>query len=238
MAIVTALAIETDMAIMTALIMTVLAIETDMVIVTVLAIKTDIHGYRDRPGHQNRHGYRDRTGLETDMAFVTALVIETDMAIVTALVIETDMAIVTVLASKPTFIFPELNRVSNTRNAFQGSKELQSSKWRSSRRPSWLGTLCRVVTLLVTVETSDMTQVLASRAGNVGGIDIGGWGRTRVVLSPLVFQATLSLLLLPSFLVRGLAILRTREMWVREVWGLVLSLFGGGGSLILGFPSR
>ena len=68
-----------------------------MAIVTILAIETDIHGYRDR------------TGLETDMAIVTALVIETDMAIVT------------VLASKPTFIFPELNRVSNARNSFEGS---------------------------------------------------------------------------------------------------------------------
>ena len=43
------------------------------------------------------------------------------------------------------------------------------------------------MTLLVTVETGNMTQVLASRAGNVGGIDLGGWGGTRVVSSPLVF---------------------------------------------------
>ena len=65
------------------------------------------------------------------------------------------------------------------------------------------------MTLLVTVETGDMTQVLASRAGNVGSIDIdfGGWGGTRVVSSPLVFQPTFFLLLLPSFLVGGLAIL-------------------------------
>ena len=41
--------------------------------------------------------------------------------------------------------------------------------------------------LLVTVETGDITQVLASRAGNVEGIDIGGWGKTRVVSSPLMF---------------------------------------------------
>ena len=33
-----------------------------MAIVTALAIETDIHGYRDRPGHRNRHGYRDRPG--------------------------------------------------------------------------------------------------------------------------------------------------------------------------------
>ena len=31
------------------------------------------------------------------------------------------MAIVTVLALKPTFIFPELNRVSNAKNLFQSS---------------------------------------------------------------------------------------------------------------------
>ena len=52
----------------------------------------------------------------------------------------------------------------------------------------WLGTLCCVVTLLVTVETGDMTQVFESpigSAGNVGGIDLGGWDRTRV------FQARL-----------------------------------------------
>ena len=47
------------------------------------------------------------------------------------------------------------------------------------------------MTLLVLVETGDMTQVLASRAGNVGGIDIGVRDRTRVVLSPLVFTVSL-----------------------------------------------
>ena len=82
-----------------------------------------------------------------------------------------------------------------------------------------------------------MTQVLASRAGNVGGIDIGSWGKTRVVSSPLVFQVTLSLLLLPSYLVGGLAIFGTRGMWMQGVWGLVLSLFGGGGGLISRIPS-
>ena len=89
------------------------------------------------------------------------------------------------------------------------------------------------MTFLGTVETGDMTQVLASRAGNVGGIDIGAWGRTRVVSSPLVFQATLSLLLLPTFLVEGLAILGPRGMWARGMWGLVLGLFGGGEGLVL-----
>ena len=54
----------------------------------------------------------------------------------------------------------------------------------------WLGTLCHVVTLLVIVETGDMTQVFESpigSAGNVGGIDLVGWDRTKVVSSPLVF---------------------------------------------------
>ena len=62
-------------------------------------------------------------------------------------------------------IFSDSNRVSKTRNASQGSKELQSSKWRSSRLSLvfWgvsvlpqLKTLCRVVTLLVIIETSDL----------------------------------------------------------------------------------
>ena len=50
-----------------------------------------------------------------------------------------------------------------------------------------LGTLSRIMALLVRVEAGDMTQVFASRAGNVGGIDHGGWGGTRVVSSSLVF---------------------------------------------------
>ena len=40
----------------------------------------------------------------------------------------------------------------------------------------WLGTFCRVIAFLVAVETSEMTQVLVSYTGNVGGIDTGGWG--------------------------------------------------------------
>ena len=58
----------------------------------------------------------------------------------------------------------------------------------------WLGTLCHVVTFLVTVETGDMTQVFESpigSAGNVRGIDLGGWDRTKVVLSTLVFIESL-----------------------------------------------
>ena len=38
-------------------IVTLLAIETVMAIMTILAIETDIHGYRDRPSHQNRHSW-------------------------------------------------------------------------------------------------------------------------------------------------------------------------------------
>ena len=67
---------------------------------------------------------------------------------------------------------------------------------------------------MVTVKMGDITQVLASlngRAGNAGDIDIGSYDRTRVVLNLVVFQAILSLLLLPSFLVGGLAILPKRK---------------------------
>ena len=65
------------------------------------------------------------------------------------------------------------------------------------------------MTLLVTVETSNMSQVLASHPGNVGEIDFGGWGGTRVVSSPLVFQTTLLLSFFLSFSVRGFSALRT-----------------------------
>ena len=89
MAIVTALVIETDMAIATVLtskptfmaIVTILASKpTFIAIVTALVIEIDIYSYCDR------------TGLETDMAIVTALAIKTDMAIMT------------VLASKPIWL--------------------------------------------------------------------------------------------------------------------------------------
>ena len=39
-----------------------------------------------------------------------------------------------------------------------------------------LGTLYHVVTLLVIVETGEMTQVFASRTGYLGSMDTGGWG--------------------------------------------------------------
>ena len=97
------------------------------------------------------------------------------------------MAIATVLASKPTFIFPELNRVSNARNSFEGSlrgtvhvslinAEVAKTVTSLLRCCLLLKTFCRVVTFLVAVETSEMTQVLASHVGNVGGIDTGDWG--------------------------------------------------------------
>ena len=57
----------------------------------------------------------------------------------------------------------------------------------------WLRIFCRIVTLLVTVEISDMIQVFESPIGSVakvGGIDIGGLGRTRVVSSQLVFTVS------------------------------------------------
>ena len=94
------------------------------------------------------------------------------------------------------------------------------------------------MTLLVTVETGGMTQAQASRAGNIGGIVIGGWEGIRVVSSLLVFQAMLSLFFLLIFLVGGLAILGMREMWGREVWELILSFFGGGRSFVLRILSR
>ena len=64
-----------------------------------------------------------------------------------------------------------------------------------------------------------MTQVLARLTGSQGG--------GRVVSTPLMFQATLFLLLLPSFLVGGLAILGPQGMLVQGVWGLVLGPFRG-----------
>ena len=74
-------------------------------------------------------------------------------------------------------------------------------------------TLCRIVTLLVIVETGDMTQVLASRAGNIGRMVMGGWEETGVVSSPLVFQTTLALFFLPSLLVGGLVTLPHYSIW-------------------------
>ena len=36
--------------------------------------------------------------------------------------------------------------------------------------------ICRIVTFLIAIETSEMTQVLASHTGNHEGIHTGGWG--------------------------------------------------------------
>ena len=58
------------------------------------------------------------------------------------------------------------------------------------------------MTILVTIETGDMAQVLASRTGFVGGMDTDGWGG----VFPSLFLTTVFLFLLPSFLVKGLAI--------------------------------
>ena len=54
-------------------IVTVMAIETDMAIMTVLAIKTNIHGFCDHLGHQNQYDYYDRTGPKIDIAIVKLL---------------------------------------------------------------------------------------------------------------------------------------------------------------------
>ena len=69
------------------------------------------------------------------------------------------------------------------------------------------------MTFLVTIETGDMTQVLASHAGNVGKMVMGGWEGTGVVSNPLVFQATLALLFLLSLLVGGLVTLPHYSIW-------------------------
>ena len=64
------------------------------------------------------------------------------------------------------------------------------------------------MTLLVTIETGNMAQVLASRTGFVGGIDTDGWGG----VFPSLFLTTVFLSLLPSFLVGGLAILGPQRL--------------------------
>ena len=147
-----------------------------MAIVTALALKTDIHSYHDRLdprnrhsycdclGHQNRHGYRDYTSYPNRRSWLS----------------------LPYQPSTPTFIFPELNRVSNARNLFKDSLQgtVHISLINARLSPvlcviifPCLRTLCHVLTFHVIVETSDMAQVLASRVGNVCGIDMGGWGR-------------------------------------------------------------
>ena len=63
-------------------IVTLLAIETDMAIVAILVINTNIYGYCDRPGHQNQHSLLLRPSWPskpTFMAIVIVLAIETDI---------------------------------------------------------------------------------------------------------------------------------------------------------------
>lgn len=55
-----------------------------------------------------------------------------------------------------------------------------------------LGILSGIMILLVTVEKSNMTQVLASYTDNVRDINIGDWSRTRVVPSPFVYRVIVS----------------------------------------------
>ena len=61
---------------------------------------------------------------------------------------------------------------------------------------------------MVIVETNDITQVFRSHASNVRGLDLGGWGRTKVVLSLFIFQVMLFLLILPSFFIGGFSALK------------------------------
>ena len=81
------------------------------------------------------------------------------------------------------------------------------------------------MTLLVTVETGNMAQVLASRTGFVGGIDTDGWGG----VFPSLFLTTVFLFLLPSFLVGGLAILGPQRVQGLEL-GRSLSEWAEGSS--------
>lgn len=64
------------------------------------------------------------------------------------------------------------------------------------------------MTFLVIVEINDITQVFRSHASNVGGLDLGGWGRTKVVLSLFIFQVMLFLFILPSLFIGGFSALK------------------------------
>ena len=64
--------------------------------------------------------------------------------------------------------------------------------------------------LFVTVEIGEMTQVLASRAGNVGSMDIGSWDR--VFLGLLMIEATLLLFLFLKAFLGGLTFFEPLEM--------------------------
>ena len=90
---------------------------------------------------------------------------------------------------------------------------------------SFFGSGHFVGTLLVTVETGDMIQVLASPTGSAGRIDTGGW----VGVLPSLLLTTMFLFLIPSFLVGGLAFSDNekcgREKCGREECGACLEPF-------------
>ena len=71
------------------------------------------------------------------------------------------------------------------------------------------------MSLLVAVVTSNQGGIFAmgsSAGGGAGRINTSGWGR--VLASLLSISATLFLfLLLPNFLVKGLVMFESREMW-------------------------
>lgn len=81
------------------------------------------------------------------------------------------------------------------------------------------------MTILVIIETNDMTQVLMSLTGS------------RVEVFPNLLCTTVFFFLFPSFLVGGIAILGPQGMLVQKVWGLVLNL-SFLGQLILRIPNR
>ena len=111
-----------------------------MIIVTALVIETNIDGYRNH------------TGLETDIAIMTVLAIETDIHL---------SGIELGIKCKELILGALSTLVSSTRRLSRLSLVFCVAVF------PWLGTLCRIMTFLVTVETSDMTQIFASRAGNV-----------------------------------------------------------------------
>ena len=127
--------------------------------------------------------------IETVMAIVTILAIKIDIVIVTVLAIETNMAIMTALAIETNTHFSRIAPGINARNSFQCN--LQSIVFCIAVLP-WLKTSCCVMIFLVTVETSNMTLVLASCTSNVGGIDNGGWDgvfpRSSSSLSLVIFS--------------------------------------------------
>lgn len=70
----------------------------------------------------------------------------------------------------------------------------------------WFRTFYYIVTFLIIIEISNMTQVFASYASNVGGIDTSSW--VGVFLGLLMIKATLFFFLLLKVFFRGLAFFR------------------------------